>query len=293
VTVDLFLQMLLALYDDRDLTLALLEVEGQLADQLAQGHIGIRLLGRNAPLRYPPAFESTENDVTAFPSLGQILPQPRSAHVLSSFPVKEYPPMIAMLHGTILEKSLESVIVDTQGVGYEVFLPASMLLEIGSVGDSLKLWTHLDVKDDALQLYGFTERRQMEMFRLLISVGQIGPRIALNVLSTMDVAAVVAAIAAQDEKAFTAVPGIGKKTARRIFLDIGEKVGKQFDGMARTVDSARPRPAGGPWDLARKGLAAMGFRPAEVEERLAFARSESGEGATAETIIKEALRMSR
>jgi len=201
--------------------------------------------------------------------------------------------MIGMLHGTIVEKSLESVIVDVGGLGYEVFVPGSALVEIGSVGERVKFRTHLDVKEDSLQLYGFTDRRELDMFKLLISVGQIGPRIGLNILSMMDVPTIVGAIANSDEKAFTAVSGIGKKTAQRIFLDIGEKVGKHFASESLTGAVSRtPGPKGGSWELARQGLAAMGFRPSEVEARVAYARGSVADEASPEDIIKEALRFS-
>jgi len=204
--------------------------------------------------------------------------------------------MISLLHGTIAEKGPESVIVDAGGVGYEVFVPAGLLLELGAVGAAVRLRTHLDVKDDALVLYGFTTREQLEMFRMLISVGNVGPRSALAVLSVLDVAMVVHAIRNEDVKTFTTVPGIGKKTGQRIIIDLAEKVAKRWGpgtGASLPVRGPEGGPTGGVWELAREALAAQGFKAPEVEERLAWARKKLGDRPDIQAVVVEALRFRR
>ena len=205
--------------------------------------------------------------------------------------------MISMLHGTVVEKGPESVIVDVSGVGYEVFVPGSILLDLGAAGEMVRLRTHLDVKEDALQLYGFLTKEQLDMFRLLLSVNKVGPRTALAVLSVMDVNAVVRAIRGDDDKAFATVSGIGKKTALRIILDLKEKVDKLWGPLASETGAARPLAAEGPhggiWELARDALLSQGFKMAEVEDRLAWARSELGEKPKIQQVLTEALRFRR
>ena len=205
--------------------------------------------------------------------------------------------MISMLHGVVAEKGLESVIVDVSGVGYEVFVPGSILLDLGDAGEMVRLRTHLDVKEDALQLYGFLTKEQLDMFRLLLSVNKVGPRTALAVLSMMDVNAVVSAIRSDDDKAFAAVSGIGKKTAARIILDLKEKVEKLWGPLATATSSSRQLAAEGPhggiWELARDALLSQGFKTAEVEDRLAWARSELGDKPKIQEVLTEALRFRR
>ncbi len=204
--------------------------------------------------------------------------------------------MISMLHGTVVEKGGESLIVDVSGVGYEVFVPGSILLDLGAVGEMVRLRTHLDVKEDALTLFGFQSVEQLDMFRLLLSVNKVGPRTALAVLSVMDVTAVVRAVRADNAKAFTAVSGIGKKTAQRIILDLAEKVEKRWGplaGSSPVAPLAAEGPHGGIWELARDALISQGFKSAEVEDRLAWARSELGEDAKIQDVLTEALRFRR
>ena len=202
--------------------------------------------------------------------------------------------MIAMLHGRLLEKGTDSVIIDVGGVAYEVFIPNSIVTDLGSSGEQARLRTHLDVKEDALQLYGFLTKDQLDVFRLLISVGKVGPRTALAVLSVMDPPSFVKAVQEEDVSAFTAVSGIGKKTAQRIILDLAEKVKKRWpsieggEGLSSSLASSDTEE--GVWKMARNALLAQGFKPSEAEERLAWARAELGEDGSIQNILKEALR---
>lgn len=197
--------------------------------------------------------------------------------------------MIAVIRGTILEKGLQSVIVDTGGVGYEVFLPDSVRASIGELGETVSLRTHLDVREDALCLYGFADRAQLELFRELIKVSGVGPRIAVALLSAYGTAELVAAIVSRDLKKVTAVSGLGKKTAQRIFLDLGDRLGRlgSFDSVGPTTVT----PDGGVWEEAAAVLVSQGLKGSEVQTLLASVAEELPDSAGLAEIVTVALRM--
>lgn len=199
--------------------------------------------------------------------------------------------MISLIQGRVVEKTPESVIVDAGGVGYEVFVPAGVLLEVGATGDVVRLRTHLDVKEDSLTLFGFLTRDQLDMFRMLTSVARVGSRVALTVLSVLEVDAIAAAVIGGDHAAFDAVPGIGKKLAQRIVLELAEKVGKRWPVTSVAPASvAAKASAGGAWELARDALLSQGFKAPEVEDRLRWARAKVGDDGRVGDIVREALR---
>lgn len=192
--------------------------------------------------------------------------------------------MIALLRGEIVSRRPDSVIVACGGVGYRLAVSAQTLAAVAPVGSEVALHTHLIVRDDALQLYGFASEEERELFLMLLGVQSVGPKVALAVLGAGSAAELYAAIAAGDSARFQAVPGIGKRTAERIIVELREKVGESLgEGIiARRVADAAPR------QVAREGLLELGFAPAEVERLLADA-----EGATAEELLAAALRATR
>src|SRR5438034_4263332 len=134
--------------------------------------------------------------------------------------------MITFLHGKLIETLPTQVIVDVNGVGYEVLIPLSSYDKLPHPGQELKLLTHLVVREDAHVLYGFMTAAERELFRMLINtVSGIGPKIALNVLSGMNVIAFRGAVASGDVKALSQISGVGKKTAERIVVELRDKVG--------------------------------------------------------------------
>jgi len=192
--------------------------------------------------------------------------------------------VIALLRGEIVSRRPDSVIVACGGVGYRLAVSAQTLAAVAPVGSEVALHTHLIVRDDALQLYGFASEEERELFLMLLGVQSVGPKVALAVLGAGSAAELYAAIAAGDSARFQAVPGIGKRTAERIIVELREKVGESLgEGIiARRVADAAPR------QVAREGLLELGFAPAEVERLLADA-----EGATAEELLAAALRATR
>ncbi len=133
--------------------------------------------------------------------------------------------MIAGVKGTIESIGSNWVIMDVGGISFQVFLPTSTLSTLSVVGQQAKLHTHLHVREDNLTLYGFGSARELALFQTLITVKGIGPKIGLAMLSAMDVDQLTMAIASGDANLLTAVPGIGKKTAERIILELKDKIG--------------------------------------------------------------------
>jgi Holliday junction DNA helicase RuvA len=193
--------------------------------------------------------------------------------------------MIALLRGEVAERSLEHVTLMCGGVGYRLAVSSQTLAAVGAVGREATLHTHLIVRDDALVLVGFAGEAERDLFLLLVGVQAVGPKLALAVLGGGPVGAVLGAIAAGDVRFFQAVPGIGKRTAERIIVELREKVGAVVgEGIVlrRVVAEDAPR------DLAREGLLELGFAPPEAERLLADV---SGE--TAEEVLAAALRATR
>jgi Holliday junction DNA helicase RuvA len=136
--------------------------------------------------------------------------------------------MIAGLKGTVEAVGSNWVIVDVGGISFQVFLPTSTLSSIGIIGKEVKLNTFLQIREDGMALYGFGSARELALFQSLISVSGIGPRLGLALLSAMDAEQLAAAIARGDEDLLTSVPGVGKKTASRIVLELKDKIGKEW-----------------------------------------------------------------
>lgn len=135
--------------------------------------------------------------------------------------------MISYLEGKILEKDEKFFTINVSGVGYKVFSHKSVLLKVPEAGHNAKVWTHLYVREDALDLYGFLDPDELEFFEVLISVSGIGPKSALGILETAPVMSLKQAIVSEDETFFTKVSGVGKKTAQRLILELKTKLSKK------------------------------------------------------------------
>jgi Holliday junction DNA helicase RuvA len=136
--------------------------------------------------------------------------------------------MIAGVRGTIEAIGSNWVIIDVGGVSYQIFVPTSTLSNLGVVGQSAKLHTHLHVREDNLTLFGFASAREMALFETLITVKGIGPKLGLAFLSAMDAEQLTLAIASGDASLLMAIPGVGKKTAERLVLELKDKVGESW-----------------------------------------------------------------
>jgi len=198
--------------------------------------------------------------------------------------------MISFLEGKLVESLPTQVTVDVNGVGYEVLIPLSSFDKLPSPGNSVKLLTHLAVREDAHVLYGFMTSPEREMFRLLINtVSGIGPKIALNVLSGMNVTALRGAVANGDVKALSQISGVGKKTAERIVVELKDKIGAA--GAWEAASAARGLSASDQKvNDAVLALMALGFKQVEAHESLRGALSLLGEKATVEDLVRACLK---
>jgi Holliday junction DNA helicase RuvA len=197
--------------------------------------------------------------------------------------------MIALLRGEVAVRRTDHVVILCAGVGYRATVSAETLRHVPAVGEEATLHGHLIVRDDALALYGFYSEEERDLFLMLLSVQAVGPKVALAVLSGGTPRELISALAAGDAPRFQAVPGIGKRTAERIIVELREKVGVAggAGGGADEPIVAR-RGEGHPRTLARDGLLELGYTPGEAEELL---RDASGE--SAEELIAHALRLGR
>lgn len=165
--------------------------------------------------------------------------------------------MIGRLHGTLLDKSPPQILLDVGGVGYEVDVPMSTLYDLPAVGHTVTLLTHTVIREDAHLLYGFATAGERATFRELLKISGIGPRIALAVLSGLSVTEIAQAVAQQDAARFTRVPGIGKKTAERLLLELKGKLGPDLGGGATAA-------AAGSLSDVLQALIALGYSEREA-----------------------------
>jgi Holliday junction DNA helicase RuvA len=178
--------------------------------------------------------------------------------------------MIGRIAGTLLEKNPPSILVDAGGIGYEIDVPMSTLYNLPAVGERVTLLTHLAVREDAHQLYGFATSAERQAFRDLIRISGVGARTALAVLSGLSVAELAQAVSLQESARLTRIPGIGKKTAERLLLELKGKLGAALDAPA--AGSA----AGGDSADILRALMALGYN--EREAALAVRQVPAGTG---------------
>lgn len=148
--------------------------------------------------------------------------------------------MIARIAGTLAEKTPGRIIVDVQGVGYDVQVPLSTFYVVGEPGAAVTLRVHTHVREDTIALYGFSTPLEQELFERLISISGIGPKLALSVLSGIEPPDLVRAIRAQDVARLTAIPGVGKKTAERIGLELKDRLSPSLQAVADSLKAPAP-----------------------------------------------------
>jgi Holliday junction DNA helicase RuvA len=191
--------------------------------------------------------------------------------------------MIALVSGTVAVRRTDHVVVECGGVGYRLAVSAETLRHVPAVGNQVTLHAHLVVRDDALALFGFATEEERELFLMLLGVQSVGPKVALAVLSGGPPRELLAALAAGDSARLQAVPGIGKRTAERIVVELREKV-----GAAEVAPPIRISRGDDPRALARAGLLELGYSPQEADGLLGGV-----EGERAEDLIAAALRTAR
>ena len=192
--------------------------------------------------------------------------------------------MIASVSGEVLVRRPDHVVVDTGGVGYRLAVSAEPLRAVPAVGKRVALHAHLVAREDSLNLYGFAAEEERDLFLQLVSVGGVGPKVAIAALSGGPARELLRAIAAGDAKRFQAVPGIGKRTAERIIVELREKIAGELEGDADGAEISVRGPED-PRALAREGLLNLGYTPQEAERLL-----DGSEGDSPEELVQAALR---
>jgi Holliday junction DNA helicase RuvA len=194
--------------------------------------------------------------------------------------------MISYLHGKLAEKSPTEITVDVNGVAYAVHIPLSTFEAIGEIGAEVKILTYLHFREDAMQLYGFATSAERDLFRLLISISGIGPKMAQGILSGVSVNELKSFILQGNFNALTSIPGVGKKTAERLVVELRDKVRKlEYEAPAKEDKAAAMR------SEALLALTSLGYPRATAEKAIRAVLQESdGSGLTVEDLIKRALR---
>lgn len=200
--------------------------------------------------------------------------------------------MIASLRGAVIELGSDHVVVDAGGVGYLVRITTNTRARLPESGHEVKLFTHYAVREDGVALYGFFTREERALFELLLTVGGIGPKGALAILSGSDPVSFSLAVANGDVAYLTRVPGVGKKTAQRLLLELKDKLGEWLpqDRLSAVVETAATDAPVSGRDEAVQALTALGFPQNEAAQAVARAQRELGEDAVAEELIRSALK---
>jgi Holliday junction DNA helicase RuvA len=203
--------------------------------------------------------------------------------------------MIAHLSGTLLSKQATSVIVDVAGVGYEVAIPLSTFYELGEVGSPVQLRIHTHVREDAIQLYGFKTARERELFLQLISVSGVGPKLGITLLSGMSADEMVASIRTNNLARLVSIPGVGRKTAERLVVDLRDKIAALSSPALEEEFAAKAAAAGTATSEdsirndALSALANLGYQKSAAEKAVKAAIDE-GDELSVELILRRSLR---
>lgn len=195
--------------------------------------------------------------------------------------------MIAHLRGRLLRKSPQDVVVDVAGVGYRVAIPVTTFYRLGDEGSEVSLRVHTHVREDAIALFGFASAGEQVLFERLIQVAGVGPKLAVNILSGIEAPELAAAIRSSDHARLTRVPGVGKKTAERLVVELKDKMPP---GMGAAAEPEAPAP-GGPKEDLLSALANLGYGRHEVERVVDRALREDGGGGRFEDLLRRALQI--
>lgn len=197
--------------------------------------------------------------------------------------------MIGRLRGTLLHKQPPDILLDVNGVGYEVQVPMTTLFQLPAPGEELSLFTHFVVREDAQQLYGFAAERDRALFRSLIRVSGVGPRLALTILSGMDADSFARCVQRGEVAALTALPGVGRKTAERLLVEMRDRLKGWLEESGAEGAAAAAAPVA--VDIvadAEGALIALGYKPAEAARLVSAVNEESV--TDSEELIRRALR---
>ncbi|MEK7989991.1 MAG: Holliday junction branch migration protein RuvA [Thiotrichaceae bacterium] len=200
--------------------------------------------------------------------------------------------MIGRLRGEVLEKKPPYLLLDVNGVGYEIEAPMSTFYNLNEIGSTAQLYTHLSIRDDAHILFGFSSENERKLFRTLIKVNGVGPKLALSILSAMDMATFVQCVNQEEVSKLTRIPGVGKKTAERLIIEMRDRLSIYSEINAKNTDSSSstgvltegiPSPA----DDAIGALIALGYKPQEASRLVNKVQKEGAN--SSEELIRKAL----
>lgn len=197
--------------------------------------------------------------------------------------------MIGRLQGIIIEKLAPELVLDVQGVGYEVTASLTTFAKLGNLNEPATLYTHLVVREDAQLLYGFADKAERTLFRTLIKVNGVGPKMAITILSGMDANALALCIAHEDINALTKLPGVGKKTAERLIVEMRDRL-KEWQTPAPLWAAAEAKEQAGinhALAEAEQALVSLGYKPVEAAKML---NKVAGQATRSEELIRLALR---
>ncbi|MCK5001890.1 MAG: Holliday junction branch migration protein RuvA [Gammaproteobacteria bacterium] len=196
--------------------------------------------------------------------------------------------MIGRLSGTLLEKHPPQLLVDVQGVGYELESPMSTFYQLPAIGESVVLHIHMVVREDAQLLYAFYSQSERQLFRDLIKINGVGPKLALTILSGVTAEEFTRCVMENDAKALTALPGVGKKTAERLIIELRDRLAKNADAILPGAGSvAGLKVEANPVSDAVSALVSLGYKAQEASQMVRVVETE---GLTTEDIIKVALK---
>lgn len=199
--------------------------------------------------------------------------------------------MIALLSGKIAYKGITHIVVDTQGVGYRVFIPLTTFYELPEAGEAVTLHIHTSVKEDAINLFGFYTREERELFQLMISVSGIGPKVALNILSGISSPELLEAISTGNLAKLVTIPGIGKKMAERLILELKEKVIKKMAAESIRPADAKRKLGEAMREDVLSALVNLGYKPGAAKDALDKAVRDAGDEPAMDQLLKKALKI--
>lgn len=196
--------------------------------------------------------------------------------------------MIAFVKGILDTLDENSIVVENNGIGYEILVPGSVIQALPQRGNEVKIFTYTHVREDALQLFGFLSRDGLEMFKLLIKVNGVGPKGALGILTALDTDALRFAIISDDSKAIARAPGIGSKTASKVILELKDKIAMEDVLLDDTGFDAAEAPDLSVRDSAIQALTALGYSSSQA---VSAVRKVQQEGMSVEEILKQSLKV--
>lgn len=197
--------------------------------------------------------------------------------------------MIGLIRGILIEKQPPLLMVEAYGVGYEIEAPMTTFYSLPDTGNEIQLFTHLVVREDAHLLFGFATESERRMFRTLIKINGVGAKLALTILSGIEADEFAVCIQNQDTDRLVKLPGVGKKTAERLIVEMRDRLDGAFISVAAGRNPARPGSTPDPVSEAISALVGLGYKPQEASKHV---HAIAGDGMSSEELIREALKAS-